>query len=152
MVVESRRGLMLWLLALTTPVLLLTTGCTPSVPAAVRHATAVVVFIDFSGSISGQDRVSFRREIESEILSSLAPGLRPPPPPPAPPAPPRPAGRPAVCAAGAPRRAARRLFPLLPGNLRGKPPRPLPGENRGQPPPPPPPGKHLFPPPPPQKL
>src|SRR2546425_635456 len=76
MVVESRRGLMLWLLALTTPVLLLTTGCTPSVPAAVRHATAVVVFIDFSGSISGQDRVSFRREIESEILSSLAPGDR----------------------------------------------------------------------------
>src|SRR5437016_13983053 len=76
MVVESRRGLMLWLLALTTPVLLLTTGCTPSVPAAVRHATAVVVFIDFSGSISGQDRVSFRREIESEILASLAPGDR----------------------------------------------------------------------------
>src|SRR2546426_5929998 len=76
MVVESRRGLMLWLLALTTPVLLLTTGCTPSVPAAVRPATAVVVFIDFSGSISGQARVSFRREIESEILSSLAPGDR----------------------------------------------------------------------------
>src|SRR5437879_12595697 len=76
MVVESRRGLMLWLLALTTPVLLLTTGCTPSVPAAVRHAMAVVVCIDFSGSISGQDRVSFRREIESEILSSLAPGDR----------------------------------------------------------------------------
>src|SRR5437667_216000 len=74
MVVESRRGLMLWLLALTTPVLLLTTGCTPSVPAAVRHATAVVVFIDFSGSISGDDRTSYKREIESEILPSLSAG------------------------------------------------------------------------------
>jgi hypothetical protein len=76
MVGESRRGFVLWLLALTTQVLLLTTGCTPSVPAAVRHATAVVVFIDFSGSISGQDRVSYRREIESEILPSLSPGDR----------------------------------------------------------------------------
>src|SRR5436853_5724208 len=76
MVVESRRGLMLWLLALTTPVLLLTTGCTPSVPAAVRHASAVVVFIDFSGSITGDERASYRREIESEILPSLSPGDR----------------------------------------------------------------------------
>ena len=76
MVVESRRGPMLWLLALTTPVLLLTTGCTPSVPAAVRHATAVVVFIDFSGSISGDDRTSYKREIESEILPSLSAGDR----------------------------------------------------------------------------
>src|SRR5437762_10769937 len=76
MVVDTRRGLMLLLLALTTPGLLLTTGCTPSVPAAVRHATAVVVFIDFSGSISGDDRTSYKREIESEILPSLSAGDR----------------------------------------------------------------------------
>ena len=74
--VESRRRLTPWLLVLATPALLLTTGCTPSVPAAVRHASAVVVFIDFSGSISGDDRASYRREIEREILPSLSAGDR----------------------------------------------------------------------------
>src|SRR5438309_8145704 len=74
--VESRRRFTPWLLVLATPALLLTTGCTPSVPAAVRHASAVVVFIDFSGSISGDDRASYRREIEREILPSLSAGDR----------------------------------------------------------------------------
>src|SRR5947208_12721412 len=76
MSVESRRRLAPSLLVLATQALLLTTGCTPSVPAAVRHATAVVVFIDFSGSISGDDRTSYKREIESEILPSLSAGDR----------------------------------------------------------------------------
>src|SRR2546430_15430302 len=74
--VESRPRFTPWLLVLATPALLLTTGCTPSVPAAVRHASAVVVFIDFSGSISGDDRASYRREIEREILPSLSAGDR----------------------------------------------------------------------------
>src|SRR5437773_11383246 len=76
MSVESRRRLAPSLLVLATQALLLTTGCTPSVPAAVRHASAVVVFIDFSGSITGDDRASYRREIESEILPSLSAGDR----------------------------------------------------------------------------
>src|SRR5437773_11294873 len=74
MSVESRRRLAPSLLVLATQALLLTTGCTPSVPAAVRHASAVVVFIDFSGSITGDDRASYRREIESESLPSLYAG------------------------------------------------------------------------------
>ncbi|HEV8643425.1 MAG TPA: hypothetical protein VGV13_20300 [Methylomirabilota bacterium] len=79
MAVESlvRRRLTPWaLLLLTTQALVLTTGCTPSAPAAVQQGTAVVIFIDFSQSIAGDDRASFRREIESQILSSLSAGDR----------------------------------------------------------------------------
>src|SRR5213595_1514497 len=76
MSVESRRRLAPSLLVLATQALLLTTGCTPSVPAAVRHASAVVVFIDYSGSITRDDRASYRREIEAEILPSLSAGDR----------------------------------------------------------------------------
>ncbi len=78
MVVESpvRRRLTPWVLLLATPALLLTTGCMRSAPAAVQRGTAVVVFIDFSASISGGDLSSFRREIEGEILPSLSAGDR----------------------------------------------------------------------------
>src|SRR5256712_2948622 len=78
MVVESpvRRRLTPWVLLLATPALLLTTGCMRSAPAAVQRGTAVVVFIDFSASVSGGDLASFRREIESEILPSLSAGDR----------------------------------------------------------------------------
>ena len=75
MSVDFRRP-MPWLLVLATQALLLTTGCTPSVPAAVKNATAVVIFIDFSQSITGEDRASFRREIEDEIVPTLGAGDR----------------------------------------------------------------------------
>lgn len=55
---------------------LLTAGCAPSTPAAAQRGTAVVVFIDFSESIPGDDRAAFRREIEGEILPTLAAGDR----------------------------------------------------------------------------
>ena len=77
MSIESRRRrLTPWLLVLTTQGLLLMTGCTPSVPAATRNATAVVIFVDFSGSIGGEDRALYRRQIESEILPTLTAGDR----------------------------------------------------------------------------
>jgi hypothetical protein len=62
-----------------TQALFLMTGCapsTPSTPAAVQHGTAVVIFVDFSQSVTIEDRASFRREIESEILPSLSAGDR----------------------------------------------------------------------------
>lgn len=65
-----------WVLVLTAQALFLTTGCAPSTPGAVQSGTAVVVFVDFSASISGDGLTSFRREIESEILASLAEGDR----------------------------------------------------------------------------
>src|SRR5438128_60383 len=65
-----------WGLALTTLALLLGTGCAPSAPAAVQGGTAIVVFIDFSQSVSGDGLASFRQEIETEILPSLAEGDR----------------------------------------------------------------------------
>src|SRR5919198_1091287 len=77
MSIESRRRrLTPWLLVLTTQGLLLMTGCPPSVPAATRNATAVVIFVDFSGSIGGEDRALYRRQIESEILPTLTAGDR----------------------------------------------------------------------------
>src|SRR5439155_312772 len=47
------------------------------IQAAKSHSgTAVVIFIDFSASVTGEDRASFRREIEAEILPSLSAGDR----------------------------------------------------------------------------
>jgi hypothetical protein len=44
-------------------------------PAAER-GTALVIFVDFSGSIQSGQRASFRREIEGQIMPSLGPGDR----------------------------------------------------------------------------
>src|SRR5229473_8547929 len=65
-----------WVLVVMTQALFLMTGCAPSTPAAVQHGTAVVIFVDFSQSVTIEDRASFRREIESEILPSLSAGDR----------------------------------------------------------------------------
>src|SRR5260370_5149907 len=65
-----------WVLVVMTQALFLMTGCAPSTPAAVQHGTAVVIFVDFSQSVTIEDRASFRREIESEILPSLSAGNR----------------------------------------------------------------------------
>src|SRR2546427_11545049 len=76
MVVESlgRHHLTAWVLVLMTQALVLMTGCGRSAPAAGQSGTAVVIFIDFSASVTGEDRASFRREIEAEILPSLSAG------------------------------------------------------------------------------
>lgn len=66
--------LMLQLVVLAAAALLWTTGCRPSAQGASQAGTAVVVFIDFSGSITAEDRASFRQEIESDILASLSAG------------------------------------------------------------------------------
>src|SRR3989475_11231830 len=76
MVVESlgRHHLTAWVLVLMTQALVLMTGCGRSAPDAGQSGTAVVIFIDFSASVTGEDRASFRREIEAEILPSLSAG------------------------------------------------------------------------------
>lgn len=56
--------------------LFVVTGCTPSTRAASERGTAVVVFVDFSGSITGADQASFRQELEGDILPSLSEGDR----------------------------------------------------------------------------
>jgi hypothetical protein len=66
--------LMLQLVVLAAAALVGTTGCRPSAQGASQAGTAVVVFIDFSGSITGEDRASFRHEIESDIVASLSAG------------------------------------------------------------------------------
>src|SRR5256712_10051998 len=78
MVVESlgRHHLTAWVLVLMTQALVLMTGCGRSAPDAGQSGTAVVIFIDFSASVTGEDRASFRREIEAEILPSLSAGDR----------------------------------------------------------------------------
>src|SRR3989442_13156467 len=80
MVVESlgRHHLTAWVLVLMTQALVLMTGCGRSAPAAGQSGTAVVIFIDFSASVTGEDRASFRRDIEAEILPSLSAGDRRP--------------------------------------------------------------------------
>lgn len=40
------------------------------------NATSVLVFIDFSGSIQSTSRAAYRRELERDILPTLAPGDR----------------------------------------------------------------------------
>jgi hypothetical protein len=66
--------LMLQLVVLVAAALVGTTGCRPSAQGASQAGTAVVIFIDFSGSITAEDRASFRHEIESDILASLSAG------------------------------------------------------------------------------
>jgi hypothetical protein len=51
---------------------LLASPATASTPS----GTSVLVFVDFSGSIHGAERVGYRREIERDILPWLAPGDR----------------------------------------------------------------------------
>jgi hypothetical protein len=65
-------ALLLGLLAV--PFLALAAGCTRSSQAAAPRGTAVVVFVDFSDSVGGNDRVGFKREIEKQILPWLQPG------------------------------------------------------------------------------
>jgi hypothetical protein len=67
-----RLALLLGLMAL--PVLALATGCTRSSQAAPYRGTSVVIFVDFSDSVGGNDRTGFRREIEKLILPWLQPG------------------------------------------------------------------------------
>src|SRR2546428_12390006 len=76
MVVESlgRHHLTAWVLVLMTQALVLMTGCGRSAPAAGHSGTAVVIFIHFSASVTGEDRASFRRETEAEMLPSLSAG------------------------------------------------------------------------------
>src|SRR5207245_1079014 len=78
MVVEAlvRHRLTAWVLVLTTQALVLMTGCGRSAPAASQSGTAVVIFIDFSASVTGEDRASFRRAIEAELLPSLSAVVR----------------------------------------------------------------------------
>ncbi len=64
-----------WILALMMQGVLLTTGSTPSAQAAPR-GTAVVIFVDFSGSVRSEARALFKREIETQILPSLSAGDR----------------------------------------------------------------------------
>lgn len=69
---RRRMAWLLWLLAL--PALALATGCTRSSQAAPQRGTAVVIFVDFSDSVGGNDRAAFKREIEKQILPWLQPG------------------------------------------------------------------------------
>lgn len=71
-VARWRMAWLLWLMAL--PALILATGCTRSSQAAAQPGTAVVIFVDFSDSVGGNDRVGFKREIEKQILPWLQPG------------------------------------------------------------------------------
>jgi len=70
------RRRMAWGLALLAlPALLLGTGCTRSSQAAQQQrGTAVVIFVDFSDSVGGNDRVAFKREIDKLVLPWLQPG------------------------------------------------------------------------------
>jgi hypothetical protein len=57
--------------------LAMTAGCAPpSTPSGSAGGTAIVVFVDFSQSVSGEDLAAFRREVEREILSTLGAGDR----------------------------------------------------------------------------
>lgn len=52
-------------------------GTPPTASAVARPAgTAVVIFVDFSGSIRGRERATFRRELETAVLPSLSAGDR----------------------------------------------------------------------------
>lgn len=69
---QWRRAGLLALLAL--PALALAAGCTKSPQAAAPKGSAVVVFVDFSSSIGGNQRAGFKREIDKHILPWLQPG------------------------------------------------------------------------------
>src|SRR5439155_556796 len=47
-----------------------------AVAAALARGTSIIVFVDFSGSIRGPERASYRLELEREILPALRPGDR----------------------------------------------------------------------------
>ncbi len=65
-----------WILVLIMQGLLLTMGCIPSSEAAPPRGTAVVIFVDFSGSVRSEARALFKREIDTQILPSLSAGDR----------------------------------------------------------------------------
>ncbi len=62
--------------AITLPVLLLTQAFLSPSAAATSPGTAVIIFLDFSGSIKTNERALFKREIETQILPSLSAGDR----------------------------------------------------------------------------
>src|SRR3989454_11587934 len=57
-------------------VLLLTQAFLSPSAAATSPGTAIILFLDFSGSIKTDERALFKREIESKILPSLSAGDR----------------------------------------------------------------------------
>src|SRR2546426_6317758 len=57
-------------------VLLLTQAFLSPSAAATSPGTAIILFLDFSGSIKTDERALFKREIESQILPSLSAGDR----------------------------------------------------------------------------
>jgi hypothetical protein len=61
---------------LVAPGLLLLWGCTPSSHATVASGMEVVVFVDFSGSTRGEERTLFQKDLQEQIIPSLAPGDR----------------------------------------------------------------------------
>jgi len=62
--------------AITLLVLLLTQAFLSPSAAATSPGTAIILFLDFSGSIKTDERALFKREIESKILPSLSAGDR----------------------------------------------------------------------------
>jgi len=62
--------------AITLAVLLLTQAFVSPSAAATSPGTAVIIFLDFSGSIKTDERALFKREIETKILPSLSAGDR----------------------------------------------------------------------------
>ena len=63
-------------LTISLPILLLTQAFLSPSAAATSPGTAVIIFLDFSGSIKTDERALFKREIESQILPSLSAGDR----------------------------------------------------------------------------
>ena len=61
---------------ITLLVLLLTQAFLSPSAAATSPGTAIIIFLDFSGSIKTDERALFKREIESQILPSLSAGDR----------------------------------------------------------------------------
>ena len=62
--------------AITPAVLLLTQALSSPSAAATSPGTAVIIFLDFSGSIQSGERARYQREIETLILPSLSAGDR----------------------------------------------------------------------------
>jgi hypothetical protein len=62
--------------AITLAALLLTQAFQLSSAAATLPGTAVIIFLDFSGSIKTDERALFKREIETHVLPSLSAGDR----------------------------------------------------------------------------
>ncbi len=65
-----------WILALIMEGWLLTAGCAPSSQATTPRGTDIVIFIDFSASIQGQDRALLEQDIVTQIIPSLSAGDR----------------------------------------------------------------------------